>query len=90
MEFTSDGNLSNSILAIIFGAVLIVFPFITCIFVYKRFNNLEEPRIEASYGAFYEGLELRRGRSVVWELSMFFFRRILIPVVVVYQDHLII
>ena len=90
MQFTENGSSTNSILAIIYGVVLIVFPLITCIFVYKRFNDLENPLVEASYGAFYEGLELNRGRSVVWELVMFFFRRIFIPAVVIYQDHLII
>ncbi len=51
---------------------------------------LEEKDFEESYGAFYENLELRRGRGIVWQIGFFFLRRVLIPIVVVYNDALIV
>ena len=43
MQFNAGGNLTNSLFAIIYGVILIVFPLITCIFVIKRFDSLEDP-----------------------------------------------
>ena len=75
---------------ICFGCIIIVFPFLACIFVYKNFTKLEEKMFVECYGAFYENLELRRGRSIVWQIGLFFLRRTLIPIVVVYNDSLIV
>jgi hypothetical protein len=38
----------------------------------------------------YSGLDLRRGRPALWQLVLFYARRALIPLSVVFNDYLIV
>ena len=56
----------------------------------KNFDRLEDPKIKQLIGVMYSGLDLRRGRPSLWQHLLFYARRALIPLSVVYNDYLIV
>jgi hypothetical protein len=74
----------------LFGIILPIFPFTVVLWLRKNFERLEEPAMQKLLGSSYMGLDLRRGKSSLWQLAFYYARRALIPLTVVYNDYLIV
>lgn len=85
----TPGEIISSSFTILFGIILTVFPLAICLYLRKNFDRLLEPGFVQPIGSIYSGLELRRGRSALWQLVFFYARRALISLSVVYNDYLI-
>jgi len=90
LTFGSTGEIISSSFTILFGIILTIFPVISCLWLRKNFERLEEPEMVQLIGSMYSGLDLRRGRPALWQIVFFYMRRALIPLSVVYNDYLIV
>ena len=79
-----------SSMTIFFGVLVIIFPIFVCSYLYKNFDILESPENQKRFGAMYSELYIKRGRAVIWTLAIFFLRRVLIPISVVYNRAIIV
>ena len=90
LTWASPGEIMSSCMTIFFGALVVIFPICSCSYLHKNFDLLESPAIKSKIGAMYSELYIKRGRSVIFTLVIFFFRRILIPISVVYNRSIIV
>jgi hypothetical protein len=77
-------------MTIFFGAIVVMFPPVACAYLYKNFDKLETPETQSKIGSLYSEVYIKRGRGVLITLVIFFLRRILIPVSVVYNRAIIV
>ena len=80
----------SSCLTIFFGAVVVVFPIFMCAYLYRNFNKLDTPEIKSKFGSFYSEFYIKRGRGILVTVVIFYLRRILIPITVVYNKAIIV
>ena len=60
------------------------------IYLYKNFNNLDDANFRQTIGAMYADLEIKNGRYVLIHVFNFFFRRLIIPLSVVYNHNIVV
>jgi hypothetical protein len=89
-SYETAGNKTSTVLAVIFCALCSLLPVVFGIILMKKFPYLMRPRIKAKYGALYAQLNLKQGRSIILQPLHYFFRRMLLAVVIVCQDALIV
>jgi hypothetical protein len=80
----------SSSMTIFFGALAVIFPISLCSYLHKNFDSLESEEIKSRIGAIYSEMYIKRGRSIIWTLVIFFLRRVLIPASVVYNRAIIV
>lgn len=81
-KWGSTGEILSSVLTPLFGLINLVFPPMMTIYVYKNWNKVEEPEFKKYYGGFYEAYDTGKGKGILWASSLFYFRRLLIPLTV--------
>jgi hypothetical protein len=53
LTFASPGEIISSGLTIFFGAVVVVFPIVVCVYLYKKFDKLETQEMKSKVGSLY-------------------------------------
>jgi hypothetical protein len=89
-SYKTVGDKTSTILAIVFFSLCLILPVVFGIILMKKFPYLSRPRIKTKYGALYAQLNLKRGRSVILQPLHYFFRRMMLAVVIVCQGTLIV
>jgi hypothetical protein len=82
------GDKISSVLSIMFFAFCCVVPVLFGTIMYKKFTALDRRFIRYKYGALYNSLNLARGRSIILSPMHYFFRRMLLAIVIICQDSL--
>jgi hypothetical protein len=82
-SYKTVGGKTSTILAIVFFSLYLLLPVVFGIILMKKFPYLSRPRIKTKYGALYEQLNLKRGRSIIFQPLHYFFRRMMLAVVIV-------
>jgi hypothetical protein len=80
----------SSSLTIFFGAVAVIFPIFMCVYLSKNFDKLETPEMQSKFGSFYSEFYIKRGRGILVSVVIFYLRRFLIPISVVYNQAIIV
>jgi hypothetical protein len=90
MTFATRGEIVSSCLTIFYGILVVLFPLVLSIYLIKNFDVLDTPKMRSKIGSMYSKLYIKRGRSVIATLGIFYLKRLLIPVSVVYNSILIV
>lgn len=67
---------------------MIVFPVVTILNLYRKFDQLENFDFKKQFAESYSNLEIKRGKSVLIVPMLYYFRRFLIPLSVVYNTNI--
>lgn len=88
--FATVGEVLNYVFGV--GSLLLVFAMPVYLFVKLRreFDTLGLDSVRERYGAFYEDMELRRGKTILYQPMSFFARRAILGSIVVFQSILIV
>ena len=84
------GDSLSTVLSIIALCLVVGLPILFAVFMYRNFSNLRHKEIESKYGAIYENLNVKKGKSIINQMLFFYMRRILLALVIVNQKHLIV
>ena len=90
MTFASTGEIISSSLTIFFGLIVVAFPIFIVAYLYKKFDSLDTPEMHGKVGSLYSEFYLKRGRGILVSVVIFYFRRFIIPISVVYNQAIIV
>ena len=90
MTFASTGEIISSSLTIFFGLIVVVFPIFIVAYLYKKFESLDTPEMHGKVGSLYYEFYLKRGRGILVSVVIFYLRRFIIPISVVYNQAIIV
>ena len=88
--FGSPGEIVSSVLTVFFAVLVVIFLLGMGIYLYKNFNNLDDADFRQTIGAMYADLEIKNGSYVLIHVFNFFFRRLVIPLSVVYSHNIVV
>jgi len=83
MSWSSYGEITQSLATIFFFVLLLAFPIVESTYLVFVFDKLTEKDVQARHGAFYEELNLKKGRLVLVQPVWFLVRRFILGVTVV-------
>jgi hypothetical protein len=70
--------------------VVVAFPIFITTYLHKNFENLDTPEMKAKVGSLYSEFYIKRGRGILYTVVIFYLRRFLIPITVVYNHAIIV
>jgi hypothetical protein len=56
-----------------------------CVYLYKNYDSLDSPEMKTKVGSLYSEFYIKRGRRILFTVGIFYLRRLLIPISVVYN-----
>jgi hypothetical protein len=68
----------------------VAFPIFIVAYLYKKFDSLDTPEMQGKVGSQYSEFYLKRGRGILVSVVIFYFRRLIIPISVVYNKAIIV
>ena len=83
-ELDQKWTFVNSVLTVTLGPILLVFPFAAVWFMYQKWHSLRE--LHQSYGELYEAYNIERRSMLVFWLSDFLRKQLLVVAATIYTD----
>lgn len=71
-----------------FLLICILIPLIFGVFLIRKFDVLPRGKFKLKYGKLYEGIKLANGKAIIFEILHYFFRRLVLGIVIVCQSSL--
>lgn len=92
MNPSYDGwsDIISTVFSLAMLSVCVFAPITFVVVMLRKFSYLERNKIKIRWGKIFEGLDLKRGKTVVLQMAHYFLRRFMLIVVIVCQDYIIV
>ncbi len=84
------GDIISTVFSLAMLCVCLFAPITFVVVMLRKFSYLERNKIKIRWGKIFEGLDLKKGRTVVLQMAHYFLRRFMLIVVIVCQDYIIV